>query len=113
MSIPHADRAAIDPAKIRDYLLSPTHPIGHSKAQVFRRLGYEASKWTRLRDDLRGLLLRTDVVTQVPSPYGAKYVATGILEGPNGRTMLLTTVWIVTSGETVPRLVTAYPGDAP
>ncbi|MFM7513170.1 MAG: DUF4926 domain-containing protein [Cyanobium sp.] len=50
--LPHADHALVEEAKICDYLLSATHPVGRYKARVFRSLGYTAESWTRLRDDL-------------------------------------------------------------
>ncbi|MGH7818267.1 MAG: DUF6883 domain-containing protein [Candidatus Binatia bacterium] len=35
MRIPNADRAVVDPRKLRDYCLSPIHPRGRHKARVF------------------------------------------------------------------------------
>ena len=35
-----AEGAIIAEAKIRDYLLSPTHPDGRGKAEYLARLGY-------------------------------------------------------------------------
>jgi hypothetical protein len=37
---PDWEKAEIDPAKIRDYLLSLTHPVGRFKAPFFAALGY-------------------------------------------------------------------------
>jgi hypothetical protein len=37
--LPHAELATIDPAKLRDYLLSPSHPVGRFKATVVDALG--------------------------------------------------------------------------
>ena len=48
----HADHAIVDDAKVCDYLLSDTHPVGRFKARVFRSLGYTVESWIRLRDDL-------------------------------------------------------------
>ncbi len=42
MRMPGAERAVIDSAKIRDYLLSPSHPVGRFKAVFFASLGYTA-----------------------------------------------------------------------
>jgi len=38
--LPHAVHAFVDDAKICDYLLSDTYPVGRFKARVFRSLGY-------------------------------------------------------------------------
>lgn len=43
----------IDPVKLRDYLLSRTHPVGRFKAASFLSLGYSADNWARLEADLR------------------------------------------------------------
>jgi hypothetical protein len=35
MKLPNGDRALIEPEKVRDYLLSTTHPVGRFKAAYF------------------------------------------------------------------------------
>jgi hypothetical protein len=50
--LPNAKRALVAPNKVRDYLLSPSHPVGRFKAAVFAALGYTQENWERLRDDL-------------------------------------------------------------
>jgi hypothetical protein len=40
VNIPNAERAIVEAAKVRDYLLSSTHPVGRFKAPFFARLGY-------------------------------------------------------------------------
>ena len=52
MNLPNAERAVVDPAKVRDYLLAAAHPVGRFKARFFVSLGYAAEQWERLRDDL-------------------------------------------------------------
>ena len=53
MLIPNADRATIEPAKLRDYLLSSTHPIGRFEAHFFVALGFTAEGWVELAEALR------------------------------------------------------------
>jgi len=55
MTLPNAHRALIDPAKLRDYLLSQLHPVGRFKAAFFIALGYSTDQWEVLRDDLLAL----------------------------------------------------------
>jgi len=43
--IPNADRATIDATKLRDYLLSATHPIGRFKARFLTALGFAPERW--------------------------------------------------------------------
>ena len=52
MKLPAAERAVVDVAKARDYLLSTDHPVGTHKAEVFAGLGYDQSLWERLQADL-------------------------------------------------------------
>jgi hypothetical protein len=47
-----ADRAVVDEAKVRDYLLSPTHPSGRFKTVFFAALGYGDNNSQLLRDAL-------------------------------------------------------------
>lgn len=41
MKLPFRKNAYIPEAKLVDYLLSETHPVGSSKAKFFRGLGYD------------------------------------------------------------------------
>jgi len=38
MKLPEAERAVVDIAKLRDYCLSPFHPLGRHKARIFAGL---------------------------------------------------------------------------
>jgi len=109
MSLANADRAVIDPAKVRDYLLSATHPVGRFKAAFFFALGYSADRWEVLRDDILALA-RTGIASPgQPSPYGRKLELDGILTGPSGRSVPVRTVWIFRPEEQFPRFVTVLP----
>ncbi|HKC54769.1 MAG TPA: hypothetical protein VKC35_01550 [Vicinamibacterales bacterium] len=48
MLLPNADDAVIDPAKLRDYLLSMEHSLGRFKARFFGALGFAADHWEEL-----------------------------------------------------------------
>ncbi len=45
------------------------------------------------------------------SVFGQKHEIRGIVQGPSGETALVVTVWIILTGETRPRFVTAHPGN--
>lgn len=111
MKLPDADRAVIDPAKLRGYLLSETHLVGRFKARFFAQLGYSAEGWEQLASDLRTQHLAADAVALEPTHYGQKYRIRAILKGPS-RQAIVVSVWVVRTGESVPRFVTAYPGDS-
>lgn len=110
MKLP-ADSAVISPEKLRDYILSPTHPDGRGKAGYLSRLGYSQLDWLQLAHDLRVQHLTLDVVPGRLSLYGTKYEIVGELTGPNGATGRIRSVWIVRHGEAAPRLVTLIPED--
>jgi hypothetical protein len=40
MKLPFAENALVDAEKVRDYLLSPLHPVGRFRAVFFAGLGY-------------------------------------------------------------------------
>ncbi len=109
MLIPNADRAVVEPAKLHDYLLSRTHPIGRFKATFFQALGYSAEDWSRLEADLRSQHLSEEATGDQPTPYGQKYVIRATLVGPTGAAAALVSVWVVRAGEDFARFVTAYP----
>ncbi len=54
MKLPHRDRAHVPMRKLTNYLLSPSHPVGRSKAPFFRGLGFNASDADALRAELLG-----------------------------------------------------------
>ncbi len=107
--LPHADHAIVDDAKVCDYLLSDTHPVGRFKARVFRSLGYTVESWIRLRDDLlhHG---QTGTVQRIESSaYGMKVVISATLKGPNGASRPFRTIWLIPDHSNQPRLITAFP----
>ncbi len=108
MNLPNANAAIVPPEKVRDYLLSPRHPVGRYKAAFFISHGYETSEWETLAADICGLLPAQASLVDT-TEFGKKYTISGEVIGPNGRKFGLTTVWIILSGENAPRLVTAYP----
>ena len=109
MSLPNADGAIVDRAKIRDYLLSAAHPVGRFKAAFFISLGYSVDRWEVLRDNILTVARAGTALTGQPSPYGRKFEVDGILSGPSGRSAAVGTVWILRTEEQFPRFVTAFP----
>lgn len=105
--------AIIPPAKLRDYVLSTTHPEGRGKAEYLGRLGYSQDGFNRLEADLREQILALDAQAGWLSPYGQKYEILAPLTGPNGNTAWVRTIWIILTGETAPSLVTLIPAEKP
>jgi hypothetical protein len=101
MPLPHRDRAHIDRRKLTEYLLNRNHPDATGKSAFFRdRYG---SSWERLRDDLFEHV--EGAVAEVEETrHGTRYVIEAPLSGA-----LVRSVWMIRTGESFPRLVTAYP----
>jgi hypothetical protein len=110
VDLPNAQAAIITPRKLRDYLLSPTHPIGRYKAAFFRSRGYSQDDWETLASDIRSLLSANATVLEA-TRFGTKYAISGNITDPNGQTFGIVTIWIILKGEDAPRFVSAYPED--
>ncbi|MGH8582937.1 MAG: DUF6883 domain-containing protein [Gammaproteobacteria bacterium] len=110
MKLPNAEHALIPTEKVRDYLLSSSHPVGRFKAVFFRALGYMDGDWERLEGDIRSVLTN-DATVGERTEYGQKLEVRGGITGPTGRSTEIVTAWIILKGESIPRFITAYPGD--
>jgi hypothetical protein len=110
VQLPGVERAVIEPAKLRDYLLSPSHPVGRFKAQFFSALGYAQESWETLAVDLRRHVESGAITEGESSTYGQKFEVRGRLVSPSGRGAEVIAIWIVLTGEDFPRFVTAFPG---
>ena len=112
MLLPNADAAVIDPVKLHGYLLSTDHPIGRFKARFFHALGFVAHRWQELEIALRVQHLSQEAQLHEAGSHGRAYQIRAILTGPGGVSAEVVSVWFVRRGETNPRFVTAYPGEA-
>jgi hypothetical protein len=76
VKIPGAERAILDAAKVRDYLLSPEHRVGSAKARFFAQLGFDHRNWTVLQDELYGFA-KQEAQLGGATRFGQKYVGAG------------------------------------
>ena len=109
MNLPNKDQIVVEREKVRDYLLSPSHPTGKGKAEFFTAMGFQREAWEVLADALRQVARDRPVTKSMTSSHGQKYIVEGELATPNGQRPLIRTVWVVDAGRETPRLVTAYP----
>jgi len=109
MNLPNKDQAVVEREKVRDYLLSPSHPTGKGKAEFFTSMGFQREAWEVLADALRQMARDCPVTKSMTSLHGQKYIVDGVLVTPGGQLPLIRTVWVVDVGGDRPRLVTAYP----
>jgi len=109
MKLPNAASAVVDERKVRDYLLSRSHPVGRFKAVFFARGGFTHDHAKLLTTQLLDLAANGQAQLGEGSEFGQKYLISGILRGPSGATLEVTSVWIVPKPAGIPRLVTVYP----
>lgn len=109
--VPNAESALVEDAKISEYLLNPDHPNNGGKSKFFLSFGF-----SREQIELMGTALfqhaqdgKLDEANQ--TPFGPEYAIEGALRTPDGRDPLVRTVWLWSTGETGPHLVTAYPSE--
>ena len=109
MRLPNAGRAVVEQAKIVEYLLNPAHRFGASKARFFAQFGFRPEAWELLAVALREQGRQNEVTKLTETGFGPRYEVEGALRAPDGRRPRVRTVWQMGEGETVPRLITAYP----
>lgn len=109
MKLPHFEQAVIPQSKITNYLLSATHRKGRDKAAFFARFGFRVDAWETLAAAFREHAAVHEVTTTETTRFGTSYTVEGVLTSPDGRAPLVRIVWFIETGESVPRLVTAYP----
>ena len=97
--------AIIPPAKLTNYLLILLPK--DDKSQFLYLAGYTRENWQQLEQDLRQQILPLEANPTTSTRYGQKYEIIGNLTGPNNRTLLVKTIWMVTDKET--RFITLVP----
>jgi len=106
--LPNGDRAIVDIAKLRDYVLDTQHPRGKHKARVFASaLGMTAEHAGLLRLALLQAAVDAPASLIERDPYGARYVVDFVMDGPQGSARVRS-LWLVRNGEGFPRMVTCY-----
>lgn len=108
MRLPRADQVGIDERKVRDYLVSKTHPVGRFKARVFAAIGFNETMVDAFVVEIRRIAITGDVSEVQDNEFGRKYTVPGELRGPAGAVQVLT-VWIQETGLEDVRLVTVRP----
>jgi hypothetical protein len=106
--LPNHQAAEIDLAKLRDYCLNPAHPRGRHKARPFQSalgIGVTDAEWLRLA--LIANVSISDADRQATDQYGERWRA-DILVTRQTRHVVVRTIWLIRTGETIPRLVTCW-----
>ena len=109
MKLPNGEQAIIDERKVREYLLSPSHPVGRFKLKFFAGIGFGPESWRPFIAALAELAEKGEARIAEEGEFGQEYSASGLLTGPRGRAVSVVSVWIFELGSDKPRLVTVYP----
>lgn len=94
----------IAPAKLSEYLLNRSHPLGWSKANYFFEHAIENADV--LQKILLDIISENKVAKTIKTEFGIKYIVEGTIESFR---IKLRTVWVVLNEENVCRFVTTYP----
>lgn len=103
------DRLEISLAKA-EYLFSySTEPgVGSVKQKFWQEvLGFESAE--SIREAILAQVALDLLEAIAPNSYGQRYQAIVIIVGPSGKFQRIRTIWIVLTGETIARFVTAVP----
>ena len=108
MGLPNAERAEVDPRKLTEYCLSPTHPVGKHKAAVFRSaLGITVADAEVLRKWLLEAAVAGEAVPDRVDEFGERFSIDFEASTPSGHATVRS-AWMIRSGEDFPRLTTCY-----
>ena len=108
LRLPRARTAVIPTDKLAAYALSPEHPRGRHKARVFASaLGIGPSDWRYLHDQIIDRVIEAPVRATRITTFGVLYDVVVLIDGFNGATMPVATIWLVQSDRR-PRLVSTW-----
>lgn len=108
MKLPNASEAIVEIEKLRDYCLSPDHPVGKHKARVFEAcLGLVREDAEKVRSLLMNAALQYDCIATKQTSHGQHYEMDFMLSH-KGKSALVRAVWMIRHDEKSPRLVTFH-----
>ena len=97
--------AVIAEEKIRDYLL--VLKSKNDKSRWLASGGYTLDNWQRLQEDIRQLL-QNKAQRVRENPWGQLYEIQGVLEGPNGKSLHVCSIWMIESETDQVKFITLY-----
>jgi hypothetical protein len=106
--IPNGDQAVFDVRKLADYCLDPAHPRGRHKARVFRdalNIGQRDAAWLR---DILLAALRWETATELENDVFGERWRIDVPVTRQNKQAVVRTIWMVRSGENIPRFVTCW-----
>ena len=107
--LPNLHKATIDRRKVTDYLLARAHPTGRAKAAFFEGLGFSQDAPEVFEAALLIHASQNPVKETILTEFGTKFIVAGPLQTPTGFPARICVVWFAETGQSPPRLVTAFP----
>src|SRR3989344_3878380 len=108
MKLPNRKNAIIEKRKLIYYLLSLTDEDGKSKAEYFRKVGFNETNLKDFEHALLTIASSNEVKTIEKSKFGIKYIVEGLMDSPTGKKFMVRIILSIDKGKNNPRLVTAY-----
>jgi len=103
-----SERAILDIRKIEDYCLDPWHPRGRHKARLFRELlGVTRKDAAWLRGVLLAGVQDAEAGEIAVDVFGRRW-RVDVPISRQDMSVVVRTIWIVRTGEEVPRFVTCW-----
>lgn len=99
--------AIISEKKVKEYLLS--FRKRSDKSKWLNKAGYKYENWKRLEQDIRIQLLNHEAVLVQRNEFGDVYEITGKLNGPNGKSLYVRSIWMEEYGTKLTKFITMYP----
>lgn len=103
-----ANNAKIDPRKLTEYALNPSHPVGGNKAKVFESaLGFNKSNAGDLLKQIRAGVMNNTPIAGKVDKFGSRFTVDIPVTGPAG-SATVRTGWIYKTGSDVPEMTTLF-----
>ena len=97
----------IAPEKLTQYLLIPQKK--NDKSKWLAQAGYTLDNWQALENDLRSQILSLEATPTENTRHGQTYEIRGSLNGPNGETLAVVTIWMAERETNLTKFITMYP----
>ena len=108
MKLPGGESVEIDPRKLVEYALSPTHPVGKHKARLFAsRLGLTQTDAPTLEVALRTAAASQDAILTRSDEWGQRWQIDFVFQF-GALSAMITSGWIVPADGSPPRLTSVF-----
>lgn len=81
----------------------------NDKSKWLAKAGYDSDNWKKLEQDIRVQLLTREAVLVQVNEFGDVYEITGKLNGPNGKSLHVRSIWMNENSTKLTKFITMYP----